>query len=81
MQTFALVILVTVILPLPSAYPKRPNHHPVQKESDPSTIIQRLKAERNVAARRALILSLGEFTDQQLSAAQRRDGHAFALVS
>jgi formylglycine-generating enzyme required for sulfatase activity len=71
MQTFAPIILVMGALPLHSAYPKRAHHHQ-KKESDPSAIIQQLKAERDVAARQALILSLGELTDQQLSAAQRR---------
>jgi formylglycine-generating enzyme required for sulfatase activity len=37
----------------------------------PAVIIRRLDAERDVSARRALILSLGEFTGEQLSASQR----------
>lgn len=38
--------------------------------ADPVVIIRRLEVEKNVTARRALILSLGEFTGQQLTATQ-----------
>jgi formylglycine-generating enzyme required for sulfatase activity len=40
--------------------------------ADPSVIIRRLEVERDVSARRALILSLGEFTGEQLRSAQRQ---------
>jgi hypothetical protein len=39
---------------------------------DPQPIIQRLDSEPDVTIRRALVLTLGEFTDTQLSAAQRQ---------
>lgn len=39
---------------------------------EPAVIIRRLDAERNVSARRALILSLGEFTGEQLPESLRR---------
>ena len=39
---------------------------------DPQTIIGRLKTEPDVTIRRALVLTLGEFTDMQLPVAQRR---------
>lgn len=38
----------------------------------PSLITRRLKDEKDVSTRRALILSLGQFTDEQLPATQRR---------
>ena len=40
--------------------------------ANPAVIIRRLDAERDVSARRALILSLGEFTGEQLSTSLRR---------
>lgn len=40
--------------------------------ADPVVIIRRLEVEKDVSARRALILSLGEFTDEQLTAVQRQ---------
>jgi formylglycine-generating enzyme required for sulfatase activity len=42
-------------------------------EADPMAIINRLKGEKNVEIRRALFLSLGEFTDRQLSPEARND--------
>ena len=39
---------------------------------EPSVLIKRLTAEKDVSARRALILSLGEFTEEQLPAAARQ---------
>lgn len=39
---------------------------------NPLLIIRRLETEKDVSARRALILSFGEFTAEQLSATQRR---------
>lgn len=39
---------------------------------NPLVIIRRLKTEKDVSARRALILSLGAFTGEQLPATQRR---------
>jgi formylglycine-generating enzyme required for sulfatase activity len=39
--------------------------------TDPGVLLRRLEAEADVSARRALILSLGEYTDQQLSAGRR----------
>ena len=39
---------------------------------DPQTIINRLDTEPDVTIRRALVLTLGEFTDTQLPAAQRQ---------
>jgi formylglycine-generating enzyme required for sulfatase activity len=38
---------------------------------DPLSIVRRLEAESDVTIRRALVLTLGEFTDTQLSSAQR----------
>jgi formylglycine-generating enzyme required for sulfatase activity len=40
--------------------------------TDPEVILQRLETEEDVGARRALILSLGEFTGDQLPAQRRR---------
>ena len=39
---------------------------------DPQPIVQRLDTEPNRTNRQALVLNLGQFTDTQLSAAQRR---------
>jgi formylglycine-generating enzyme required for sulfatase activity len=39
---------------------------------DPQTIIQRFDAEPDVTIRRALVLTLGQFTDEQLPPAQRQ---------
>lgn len=39
--------------------------------ADPGVLVERLKAEPDVSARRALILSLGEFTGEQLPASLR----------
>jgi hypothetical protein len=39
---------------------------------DPQTIIERLKTEPDVTIRRALVLTLGEFTEPQLPVAQRQ---------
>lgn len=49
------------------------------KEPDPSAIIKRLKVEQDASARRALILSLGEFTAEQLPTAQRKPVVEFLL--
>lgn len=46
---------------------------------EPSVIISRLKTEQDVSARRALILSLGGFTGDQLPAAKRRSLVALLL--
>ena len=41
-------------------------------EGDPQTIIRRLDVKTDVTIRRALVLTLGEFSDTQLSVAQRQ---------
>ncbi len=40
--------------------------------TEPAVVLRRLEAETDVSARRALILSLGEFTDAQLPLTQRQ---------
>jgi len=40
--------------------------------TDPEILIRQLKAETDISAQRALILSLGEFTDEQLSTENRQ---------
>jgi formylglycine-generating enzyme required for sulfatase activity len=41
-------------------------------QTEPGIILKRLETETEISVRRALILSLGEFTDEQLPAAQRQ---------
>jgi formylglycine-generating enzyme required for sulfatase activity len=47
-------------------------HELARANVNPSLIIRRLDNEKDVSARRALILSLGEFTDEQLSITKRK---------
>jgi formylglycine-generating enzyme required for sulfatase activity len=47
-------------------------HELARRETDSEVVLRRLEKETDVSARRALILSLGEFDGQQLTPAQRR---------
>jgi eukaryotic-like serine/threonine-protein kinase len=49
-------------------------------EADPLTVMQRLCTEPDVTIRRALVLTLGEFTEQQLLSSQRRRGTLSAFT-
>lgn len=47
-------------------------HGLARMDAEPAVIIRRLETEKDASARRALILSLGEFTDEHLSPSLRR---------